>query len=449
MTEIEPWTSEFRQRAPSLPGTGLGWLVRRREQAIERFAALGWPTSRLEHWRHTSLAFLGEQALAPAAAVPDPAHTLASLRAACNGADSGSWLVFVDGALQPALTVTGELPAGVTVTSLAEALNTAPGAFDGATLEAAFGTAEDGDSPHALNLAFASDGAVLHLAAGTKLEQPLHLVFIGASAASRHVRNLLIAEAGSAATVVEHHIGDPAAEAAATASLATVVTRVLVGAGARISHIKLQQEGAHDIHLGRLEAVQQTGSSFTSHSLSFGARLARHDVCTVFEGEDCEAVLNGFYHVDGRRHVDHHTVINHAHPSGTSRELYRGLIDDSGRGVFSGRIIVAQDAQHTDAVQRCDNLLLSARAEADIRPELEIYADDVKCAHGATVGQIDEDSLFYLRSRGMDEAQARQLLTYAFASDVIERVTLPGLQRLARATLLGRLPGGALLEELR
>ena len=158
--------------------------------------------------------------------------------------------------------------------------------------------------------------------------------------------------------------------------------------------------------------------------------------------------MNGLYHADGRRHVDHHTRIDHARPQGTSREFYRGLLDGNARGVFTGRILVAQDAQRTDAMQRCDNLLLSRLAEADARPELEIYADDVKCAHGATVGQMDEDALFYLRTRGIDEIRARQLLTYAFAAEVLDRIALASLRSSARATLLARLPGGALLEEL-
>lgn len=451
MSTAETWTSVFRERAAQLPGAGLDWLADRRERAIERFARLGWPTSRLEAWRHTSLALLDSLALAAPAAALDPAQTLAGLRAALDQNEDGCWLVFVDGRHQPALSVSCALPEGATVLSLADALAAPPPALGRAGLEAAFGEPEGADSPYALNLALASDGAVLHLEPGVALDKVVHLVFLGGTAAaSRHVRNLLIAEEGSSATVIEHHLGsqERRTQAAETASLATVVTRVHVGAGASLSHVKLQQEDEYDIHLGLLEATQAEGSSFSSHSLSFGARLSRHDIRTRFDGHNAEALLNGLYHVDGRRHVDHHTTLDHQQPSCVSHELYRGLIDDSARGVFAGRIIVAQDAQHTDAVQRVDNLLLSPRAEADARPELEIYADDVKCAHGATVGQIDEDSLFYLRSRGLDEVRARQLLIYAFAADVLNRVALPSVRRQARAVLFARLPGGALMEEL-
>ncbi|ENO89944.1 Fe-S cluster assembly protein SufD [Thauera linaloolentis] len=435
MNAIDTWVARHRERAATLPGAAVPWLATRRHDAIERFAALGWPTSRLEAWRHTSLAFLEQHELAAPEAAPHPATTLAALR---TGFDDGDhWLVFVDGRAEPALSVMAAVPAGVTICALSEALAHRPEA-----VETAFGTARDAAAPHALNLALCSDGAFVHLARGTALEHPLHLVFIGATgAADTHVRNLIVAEAGSEASIVEHHLGGGA-------TLGTVVTRVQAAQDARVTHVKLQRQDERAIHLAQIEASQARGAHVASHSLSFGARLARNDIHTRFDGEGCEALLNGLYHVDGRRHVDHHTLIEHAHPLGTSREHYRGLVDGNARGVFAGRIIVAQDAQRTDAIQRCDNLLLSKLAEADARPELEIYADDVKCAHGATVGQIDEDALFYLRTRGVDETHARQLLTYAFAAEVIERIAQDSLRRHARATLLARLPGSALLEEL-
>jgi len=202
------------------------------------------------------------------------------------------------------------------------------------------------------------------------------------------------------------------------------------------------------VHLAAIDAIQSRGAGFDSHSLAFGARLSRTDIRARFDGEGCEALLNGLYHVDGRRHVDHHTRIDHAQPRGTSREFYRGILDGAGRGVFTGRIVVAPGAQRTDAQQRTDSLLLSPQAQADARPELEIYADDVKCAHGATVGQIDDESLFYLRSRGIDEAHARNLLTWAFAAQALARIEVEPLRRRAEAAIRSRLPGGALMETL-
>ena len=435
MSTIDTWVARHHERAASLPGAALPWLLRRRADAIARFAELGWPTTRLEPWRHTSLSFLEQHELQAPESAPHPAATLAAVRSEFD--DGGHWLVFVDGRFERTLSVLGGLPAGVVCAPLSEALSKHAEA-----LEAAFGTADEAASPYALNLALCTDGAFVHLARGTVLNAPLHLVFIGATgAADTHLRNLIVGEANTEASIIEHHHGGGS-------TLATTVTLVHTAQDARITHLKLQQQDAAAIHLAQIRAEQARGSYFASHSLSFGARLARNDIHTRFDGEGCETLLNGLYHVDGRRHVDHHTLIEHASPLGTSREYYRGLVDGNARGVFSGRIIVAQDAQRTDAVQRCDNLLLSRMAEADARPELEIYADDVKCAHGATVGQMDEDALFYLRTRGIDEIRARQLLTYAFAAEVLDRIALASLRSSARATLLARLPGGALLEEL-
>ena len=435
MSTIDTWVARHHERAASLPGAALPWLLRRRADAIARFAELGWPTTRLEPWRHTSLSFLEQHELQAPESAPHPAATLAAVRSEFD--DGGHWLVFVDGRFERTLSVLGGLPAGVVCAPLSEALSKHAEA-----LEAAFGTADEAASPYALNLALCTDGAFVRLARGTALGVPLHLVFIGATgAADTHLRNLIVAEANTEASIIEHHLGGGS-------TLGTTVTLVHTAQDARITHHKLQQQDAAAIHLAQIKAEQARGSYFASHSLSFGARLARNDIHTRFDGEGCETLLNGLYHVDGRRHVDHHTLIEHASPLGISREYYRGLVDDNARGVFSGRIIVAQDAQRTDAVQRCDNLLLSRMAEADARPELEIYADDVKCAHGATVGQMDEDALFYLRTRGIDEIRARQLLTYAFAAEVLDRIALASLRSSARATLLARLPGGALLEEL-
>ena len=439
MSDIDTWLGVFRTRAASLSGAGLPWLAAIRQRAIERFADEGWPTQRMDHWRHTSLAFLG-QASFDEASGGDSAAAQAAVAKLRGEDDSGHWLVFVDGCYAAALSQVGALPAGASVGALSEALAAQP-----ERVQAAFGSADSGASPVALNAALATDGAFVHLARGTALEAPIHLVFVASAPnAASHPRNLVVAEAGAQATIVEHWLGG----GAAAASLSNAVTRIEAGADARITHVKLQEEDQQAVHLAAIEVAQARGSVFGSHSLSFGARLARHDIVTRFEGEGCEVLLNGLYHVDGRRHVDHHTRIDHLQPRGTSREFYRGIVDEAARGVFAGRIVVAAGAMRTDAIQRTDNLLLSPRAEADARPELEIYADDVKCAHGATVGQIDEASLFYLRSRGIDEPHARNLLTYAFAAEALARIGLAPLRRRAAATLRARLPGGELMEEL-
>jgi Fe-S cluster assembly protein SufD len=334
-------------------------------------------------------------------------------------ADAGLWMVFVDGHFAPQLSRLGTLPQGVQLRSLHQALAESPDA-----LQQAFGAETDGASPAALNLALAADGAVLQLERGAVLEDMLHLVFIAATAgAASFPRNLVVAGPGARATVVEHYIGQ-----GGEANLTNTVTRLRLDQDANVTHLKLQNEDLQAFHLGSVDAVQARGSVFNSHSMSFGARLARHDISTDFTGEHCESLLNGLYYVNGKRHVDHHTFIRHSQPFCTSREYYRGVLDDTARGVFGGRIFVAPGADKTDAVQRSDSLLLSRLARADARPELEIYADDVKCAHGATVGQLDETSLFYLRSRGLDEAHARHVLTYAFAAAAISRIESDALR---------------------
>lgn len=434
MSTIDFWRAEHYARAPALPGATLPWLAALRQRALERFGDEGWPTTRQENWRHTSLAFLDQHQLA-GAAVPAAYPAVAQLRAS---APDEHWLTFIDGRFAPALSAIGALPTGISIGSLADALNLDPDA-----VEPVFGSVEDGDSPAALNAAFAGDGAWIRLARGVGVEQPIHLVFVSDGLSHRHVRNLITAAAGARASIVEHYLA-----ASDAPTLTTAVTRIDAGPDSHITHTKLQRESNQAIHLARIDAEQARGAVLASHALSFGARLARNDISTRLAGEGAEALLNGLYHADGRRHVDHHTRIDHARPQCTSREFYRGLLDGSARGVFTGRIVVAQDAQRTDAMQRCDNLLLSRLAEADARPELEIYADDVKCAHGATVGQIDDDALFYLRARGVDGAQARQLLTYAFAAQVLDRIGHAGMRKLGQQALFACLPGAAELEAL-
>ena len=444
---IDHWREAFRTLAPSLPFAGTQWLDGVRRQAIDGFASKGWPSNRQENWRHTSLLFMDAEKFTPTARTPALANgdqaKLRSIVEAFWADDDGHWLVFVDGHVMPALSRPISLPDGVSVAawSQCEPDDSLQSLFDDQSIDIV-------ESPAVLNAAFATDGAVIRIAQGVTVAEPLHLVFIAASpGAATHVRNLVIAATGAKATVVEHYFAFGGA-ATGDATLTNVVTRIHAAADASISHVKLQQESPTAVHLAAIDAVQERGSHFGSHSLSFGARLARHDITTRLDGENCSVLLNGLYHVDGRRHVDHHTRINHAQPRGSSREFYRGILDDSARGVFTGRIVVAPGAVRTDAVQRTDSLLLSGRAETDARPELEIYADDVQCAHGATVGQIDEAALFYLRTRGLDEEHARNMLTYAFAAQAVDRIELPSLRRRAASAIRSRLPGASAIESL-
>ncbi|WP_353173231.1 Fe-S cluster assembly protein SufD [Paracandidimonas soli] len=439
MSSVQPWSDAFRARAASLPGASIDWLAQRRQQAINRFADEGWPGAKQEGWRHTSLASLEQSFFGWADGGRDARGRAEALLQPLKQSQTGHWLVFVDGVHDAALSDIGSLPSGVRIETLAAAVDRDP-----AALEGWLGDADEGASVHALNLAFAADGAFVSLPRGAALEAPIHLVFLTLTGDSASfVRNIIVADNGAIATVVEHYLGENGLN-----SFTNTATRTFLASDANITHLKLQQEGDKTFHIGAIDITQEGKSSHESHSLSFGARLARTDIATHLLGTHCETLLNGLYFVDGRRHVDHHTLINHAHPYGTSREYYRGILADASRGVFNGRILVAEGADRTDAIQRSDSLLLSRLARSDAQPELEIYADDVKCAHGATVGQLDADSLFYLRSRGMDKEHARSMLIYAFAAEALQRIQSQSLRASAIGAIRGLLPGGDVLGEL-
>lgn len=446
MSAVDTWVQRFQAQAASLTGAGVPWLDSLRQQGMQRFADTGWPTSRQDGWRHTSLALLERQQFAGANGQGDAvADAVKTMVARVRQDEPGHWLVFVDGQYIEGLSEVGSLPAGVRVMPLSQAVRA-----HADEVQALMGDETQGPSPAALNLALASDGGFVHASTGVALEEPVHLVFIASQAAAASFpRNLIAVEGGAAATVVEHYLGLNASGIEADeATLTNAVTLTQVASQATLTHLKLQMEHEQAWHLAYIQARQEEHSTFNSHSMSFGARLARNDIATQLGGQRCETLLNGLYYVNGRRHVDHNTLIDHAQPNGVSREYYRGILADTSRGVFGGRILVAPGADGTDAVQRSDSLLLSRMARADARPELEIYADDVKCAHGATVGQLDDDAMFYLRTRGLDDEHARNVLIYAFAAQPIERIALAGLRHRVAGLIRDRLPGGAALGEL-
>lgn len=440
-SHAETWMHEFRAQAPDFMGAGIPWLDASRERAIDQFCTAGWPTSRQEGWRHTSLALLQQQTFKSRSACYDETRVERILSKVRHN-EVGHWLVFIDGQFADGLSTVGSLPEGAQVLPVSQAL-----ADQGDLIQDLMDEESGGTSPAALNSALAQDGGFVRISRGVALEHPVHLVFITASPrVASYPRTFIVAEQGASATVVEHYVSAIAGDDAdAQVTMTNAVTRTRVASDASVTHMKLQLENEQAFHLASIQAQQDQGSTFNSHSMSFGARLARNDINTVFGGKHCETLFNGLYYVNDRRHVDHNTVINHGHPDGISREYYRGILADAGRGVFGGRIFVAPHADGTDAVQRSDSLLLSRLARADARPELEIYADDVKCAHGATVGQLDDDAMFYLRTRGLDDAHARNLLIYAFAVEAIERISIPGLRQRVEGLIRDRLPGGAAL----
>ena len=434
--------ADFARTHATLPGARVPWLVSARQVALERFAQNGFPGARDEDWKYTSVAAIEKNAFVAALRDDGDEHAAAALVEQFSLTGAAHLLVFVNGRYAPALSAPGRLPAGATLASVAGMLESSP-----ETLEAYLSDDHGQTVFGALNTAFMADGAYLHLARGTVVEQPIHLLFIatqaGASGALISPRNLIVAEDGAQATVIEHYAGSDAA-----VYLTNAVTQIFTGANAAIEHYKLQQEAPQAFHIAGIHAQQARDSRLSSHSVSLGALLARNDISTRFAATGCDATFGGLYLVGGRQHVDNHTRIDHAQANGTSRETYRGVLDGHSRAVFNGQVIVRPGAQKTDARQANHNLLLSRDAEIDTKPQLEIYDNDVKCTHGATVGQIDDNQLFYLRARGIEETMARSLLVHAFAGDLIERIRVASLRTRLEQILLARLPQGERIREL-
>jgi len=434
--ERDAVAADFARVAAGLPGAKLPWLARLRRDALDRFVVSGLPTTRDEEWKYTNVAALARRPYTltrTGAPIPDVAIDPFTF-----GLDAHR-VVFVDGRFAPALSRIGSLPDGCVVASLADALS-----HDPAALEAVLAANAHHTIFSALNAAFMADGLYVRLGRGVGLDAPVHALFVTTrDDVVTQARNVVIADSGAHALVIEQHVA-----AGATSYFTNAVTQLVAQPNTALTHVKLQQEGARAYHVAGVHATQSAASRLASHSIALGAALSRTDITTGFDAEGCEAELTGLYLAGGRQHVDHHTRIDHAQPHGTSREYYKGVLDDGARGVFNGKVVVHPGAQKTDAHLANHNLLLSKSAEVDTKPELRIDADDVKCAHGATVGQLDEAALFYLRSRAIDAGTARALLTYAFAHDVIERIRVAPLRAALEQVLFARLPQGERLREL-
>jgi Fe-S cluster assembly protein SufD len=423
---IESYRSEFVRHSARFRGREPEWLSFLRREAFERFLENGFPTTDEEDWRFTSLAPLASSSF-----------TLANGRGEAPVAADGlprDWkrheLVFVDGRLREDLSSLLELPEGVVVTSLARAIEEHADELQAVlTLPPADGRTVFAD----LNLAFLEDGAYVFVPESTRLEAPLHLVFraTGSGKTASHPHNVVLVERGGEATVVESYVG-----AEGAVYFTNTASEIVAASGASVDSYKLQRESTEAFHVGSHRFLQSRGAALRSHSLSLGGRLARHDLHSLLDGEGADLTLNGLYVVSGSQHVDHHTVIDHKESHCTSRELYKGVLDDTSSGVFNGRIIVRRNAQKTSAQQANKNLLLSEDALVNSNPQLEIHADDVKCAHGATIGQLDKESLFYLRSRGIGLEEARAMLTRAFMADVSERIRVAAVRDALRALVL-------------
>ena len=389
------------------------WVANIRRAGIARFSTLGFPTTKDEDWHFTSPAPIAEHEF-----VFEPArsgHVRAVDVEAVGFAADWHTMVFVNGRFAAELSSLAGVERGVHLLPLADAWTAAP------DLAKRVGSVlSDQPTFTALNSAFMPDGAVIQVAKDVELTRPIHLVFVadGTSAARvTHPRNLIVLERGAKATVVESYVG-----LTDTAYFTNAVTEVAVGDGATLNHFKIQRESPGAFHVGTIQATQGRDSHLVSFSFATGGALTRTNIYTRLDGQGCGATLNGLYMLDGTQHGDHQTRIEHVAPNCFSRELYKGVLDGKSHGVFNGKVYVHPEAQKTDGKQTNNTLLLSKDARMDTKPQLEIFADDVKCTHGATVGKLDEMALFYMKSRGVDAETAKRLLIYAFAADVLETI---------------------------
>jgi len=401
-------------------GARPAWLAAARRTAIERFRTLGFPTRRDEDWHFTSAAPIVEAEFTPlrgaagaSTGVDVRPHELEPF---LFGRPDWSRLVFVDGQFVAELSNT-TVPDRVRLASLAEAIDAGP-----SLVRAQLSSIADieRNAFAALNTALFTDGAFVHVPAGVSLDEPLHVLYVSTAEAAKGVsypRTLVVVGDRARASLVESYVavGD-------ATYFTNAVTELRLGEGAHLAHVRVQRESNRSYHVGLSQAQQARDSRYTSFSFATGAALSRANIYTSLAGQGAEVTLDGLYLVDGTQHVDHQTRIEHVAPHCSSHEVYKGILDGSAHGVFNGKVYVHPEAQKTDGKQTNNNLLLSADAQVDTKPQLEIFADDVKCTHGATVGRLDEVALFYLKSRGLPADTARTLLTYAFAADVLQRI---------------------------
>ncbi len=410
------------------------WLTAARRAALDRFEKLGLPTARHEDWRFTNLA-----ALAPLSLGRPRAGDGSALLA--RAAVEGTRLVFVNGRFRPDLSVRGALPTGAVVATLAEALEAEPERVRSHLGRLA---RPDDHAFVAANTALFEDGAFVHLPAGASLDAPVALVFLADAAggpAAAHPRTLVVAGDGARATVEEVFLGEGGPY------LTNAVTEIVLGDGAQVEHLRLQLEAREAFHVSVVHAEEGAGARLATHAFGLGGALSRAEIRARLAGEGAAVAANGLAMAGGVQVMDNFSWVEHAVPRCTTAEIFKGILDDKARGVFSGRVRVLPGAQKTVAHQMTSNLLLSDDAVVDAKPQLEIFADDVKCGHGGTVGQLDEEALFYLRSRGVPEVEARSLLVWAFASEMVGLVESPALRARARNAVAGHLPAGALLLE--
>ncbi len=411
--------------APALR-TAPSWFTELQDKAERHYQQLGLPGIRDEQWRYTSLRALKSAELTFATGPLNEARL----------PDSDlPRLVFVNGYFNALQSDLAGLPEGLLCTNLANALE-----HHADRLEEVLGTTlpDEAHGFQLLNSAYCRDGYVLFVEQGTVIDTPIEVIFQNDAGVASHCRNLVVAQANSQCTIIERH-SSTQPENTHDVYLNNCLTEVVAGQGAHVDHYKLQSESSEAFHIGGIFIDQANGAQVTSHNIGLSGKLLRNDVVARLNGSGSHIEMNGLVLGSDQEHMDNHTEVVHAVPNCTSDEFYKTVLDDHSRSVFRGRIIVAQDAQQTNADQQNNNLLLSPNAEADTKPQLEIYADDVKCSHGATVGQLEQKSLFYLQSRGINIEAARALLTFAFANEVVERIKVDSIKQELTQLIAGEL----------
>jgi Fe-S cluster assembly protein SufD len=425
---LENYAADFKKISDARAKDPL-WLRKLREDGFAAFTKAGFPTMRDEDWHFTNIAPVAERTFS----LVQPADvSKADIEHFRLRDEEWNGVVIVNGIFSRKLSTLNAISTGITVRALSEGTSDIPNA-----VEELIGKVAPADAAFtALNAAFMQDVVLIHVGKDAVLETPIHIMHVNVGVNVRqasHPRIIIKSERNSKAVVIESFFSNKDSE-----YLTNAVTEVVLEEGAYLAHYKLQRESTSGFHVGTTSVRQGRSSNYVSFSFATGAALSRTNIFTVLDGEAATCTLNGLYMVDGKQHVDHQTKIEHVQPYCPSHEVYKGILDGESHGVFNGKVYVHPEAQKTDGKQSNNNLLLSDRARIDTKPQLEIFADDVKCTHGATVGRLDEVGLFYMKSRGIGDERARQLLTYAFAADVLEMIELPELRDALEAMVMHR-----------
>ncbi|MFG0288568.1 MAG: Fe-S cluster assembly protein SufD [Rhodopirellula sp. JB044] len=429
-TENDAYQEAFQQFQSEQSSTAPAWLAELRQTAMSRFTQLGIPTKRIEDWRFTNVKSLASMPYRNVQSISLSGGEAEALLEKAKLDESFHRLVFVNGHFVSQWSTEHELPEGVVIGNLATAIREEAGDLQN---RLSVETDDEAAAFIALNTAFVNDGAYVEIPDGVTVDQPIHLIFLSVEAGQTvsHPRNVLRLGKGSRAAVVETYLGREG-----EGYFTNAITQVDLDETAFLDHHKLQHEQTESLHIASTHVDQKESSEFRSHYFSFGSLMARNEINLMLDGEQIESTLNGLYMPTGEQLMDCRTRIDHARPHCNTYELYKGILDDKAKGVFNGKIFVHQDAQKTDAKQSNQALLLSDDAVVNTKPQLEIYADDVKCTHGATIGELDENSLYYLRSRGVSKDLARKMLIFAFANDVVQGVEIPAVRQHLETILL-------------